>query len=286
MTSPVAPPYDRSGVVVAASALYVAPAYTPLAPDSSILWDPTNWAGKTLTLAGATAITLSVTTALGIQTTASITTPTAANIATALAGLSNVGSTNGLPNVSVSGTVSPFKVVFASALGAVTLAITTSTGGAPTVTDGLWAPAGASEAGWSYSASRQTQDITIEEQSTPVNKFITSTTASVSGNASQADINIIQWAMNASKTQIAQSTGQPAVTVLAGKDTLDHYAVMLETRNRFGLPRRFYIPDVVNADGLTQAFRRNAAQQMVPVSFAALCSPQEIIIRDCTAPGL
>lgn len=286
MTAPTSPFYDTSQIAVADSALYIAPAYTPLPSDAAVLWDPTLWTGKTLTAAGATAITLSVTNSLGTQSTASIAsfaTVTAATLQTTLAALTNVGA----GKVTVTGpNGGPFVIVFASSLGATTLAISASTGGTPTVTGGLWLPPGATDAGWQYSATRQVQDITIEEQSTPVNRFITSTSAQISGNASQASSQNLQYAMNAVKSLIAQASQVTGMTILTMTDDLQHYAACLETKNPAGFARRYYIPDTVVSDGFTQNFRRNAQQQMVPLAFTAVCPPSSIVIRDVTAAAL
>lgn len=282
MTAPTAPTYDATQVVTGASALYIAPANTPLPADSSILWDPTNWTGKTLTLNGATAATFSVTTSAGTQTTASQTTFTKAALTTALAGLSNVGA----GNVTITGTdtTGPFVVVFANTLGAVTLAVTANTGGPPTVTGGLWVPPGATEAGWTFTGDRATQPITIEEQSTPVNEFVSTSNAMISGNAAQASTTNLQYALNAVKSVIARVPGtQPSVEVLTMSDTLVHYAAALETLNVAGFARRYYIPDTIVPQNLTQTFRRQAQQHLVPLQFRAVCPPGSIVVRNITS---
>lgn len=287
MSSPLTPPYNPANVVVGDAALYVAPANTPMPADSSVLFDPTLWTGKTLTANGATAITLSVTSALGTASTASITTfgsETAAALQTALAALSSVGA----GKVTVTGpTGGPFVIVFDASLGGVTLAVTASTGGSgPTVTGGLWLPAGATEQGWTLGGNTNTQDIQIEEQSTPVGTFVTSRTVTISGNLAEDVMQSWQWAWNAVKTLIAQGVGQPAVTQLALSDSLVHYAVALETGNSYGQPRRTYIPDSVATESVTTAFRRAAASRMVPVTFHSVCATNKIITREITAPGL
>jgi hypothetical protein len=58
MSAPTAPPFNTANVLVGQAALYIAPKGTALPADSSVLYDPTNWTGKTLTAVGATAVTL------------------------------------------------------------------------------------------------------------------------------------------------------------------------------------------------------------------------------------
>jgi hypothetical protein len=292
MSAPTAPPYNVNNVIVGDAALYIAPKGTPLPPDNSILFDPTNWTGKTLTPGAATSMTLSVTTSAGTQSTAALTpiaalTPTA--LGAALAGLSNVGTdpSTGLPRVAVTGpTGGPFVVVFASALGAVTLAVTASVGGSPVISGGLWTPPGMTEAGWTFGRSVTTQDITGEEQSTPVARFVSGSTVSISGTVIEASRMNWQVALNAIKSQIAAASGQPGMTVLTLTDDLVHYAVALESKNEFGFATRDYIPDTVQTETLAVAHRRAAAAKGLAVSFNAVCDIKAIVSRAVNSAAL
>lgn len=282
-----APPYRAQNVMVGDAALYIAPSYTPLPLDSSLLFDPTNWTGQVLTANSATAVTLSVTNNLGVQTTSSITsfgTETAAALATTLAALSNVGA----GNVTVVGSAGgPFTITFAYALGVTTVAVTASTGGTgPTVVGGLWVPAGASDAGWTFGTTKQTQDIQIEEQSTPVGTFITSQDVMISGALSEDTMQQLQWSLNALKTITAQATGIPQTTTLTMTDAVQHYAVALESQNPYGLSRRIYIPDTVMTEGISQAYRRAASNRTLAVSFRSVCATSAIIVKEFTLPAL
>lgn len=281
MTAPTAPPYNTNNVLVGPAALYIAPANTPLPADSSILFDPTNWTGKTLTLNGATAITLSVTTSTGTQTTASIGAPgTSAPIQTALQGLSNVGAGNALVTGAAGG---PYTVTFANALGAVTLAITASTGGTgPTVTGGLWVPAGATEAGWTFAKNITTQDINIEEQGPPVGRFVSSSSYQISGTILEASRANWKLALNAVRTLVAAGAGGsgiPGVDVLTMQDALVHYAVALESKNEYGYATRDYIPDAVQGENISVAHRRAAAAKGLAIAFTSVCPVASIVSR-------
>jgi hypothetical protein len=280
MTAPTAPPYNTNNVLVGPAALYFAPVNTPLPADSSVLFDPTNWTGKTLTANGATAVTLAVTTAAGTQTTSSQTLPgTAAAFQTALAGLSNVGA----GNVTVTGAAGgPYTIVFANSLGAVTLAVTGSTGGTPTVTGGLWTPAGATDAGWTFGKSINIQDINIEEQGPPVGRFVTSSSYSISGTILEASRANWQLALNAVKTLIAAGAGGsgiPGVNLLTMQDALVHYAVALESKNEYGFATRDYIPDAVQGENVSVVHRRAAAAKGLAVAFTSVCPVGSIVSR-------
>jgi hypothetical protein len=286
MTAPTAPPYNVNNVLVGPAALYIAPANTPLPADSSILFDPANWTGKTLTANGATAVTLMVTNAAGSQSTASLTsfaTITAAAVQTALAALTNVGA----GKVTVTGSAGgPFQIVFANSLGPVTLTVPTSTGGTgPTVTGGLWTPPGATEAGWTFGKTISTQDINIEEQGPPVGRFVTSSGYGISGTVMESSRANWKMALNALRTLVAAGaggSGQPGVDVLTMQDDLIHYAVALETKNEYGYATRDYIPDAVQAENITVAHRRAATAKGLAVNFASVCDVKLIQSRGIT----
>jgi hypothetical protein len=284
--------YTPGNVVVGQAVLYVAPSFTSLPPANSVLFDSTNWTAKTISFSGsptAGTFTPTVVTAAG---SASVpityaTTLTAATVQTALAGLSNVGT----GNVTVTGTNGgPFTVSFASSLGGVSMTVASAlTGGTtPTVSTsgGLWIPAGATEGGWSFGGSTSTNDINIEEQSTPVGKYVTARTCSISGALAEDTVQSHQWALNMVKSVAAATTGVPATTTLTLSDTLSHYAVALETINAQGFARRYYIPDTVSVSNVTVAFRRAAANRSLPVSFDSVCATSLIVIQEVTSvPG-
>lgn len=278
--------YDPTNVVVGQAVLYVAPSFTAMPADASVLFDPSNWTGKVLTAAGATAITLQVVTAAGTQTTASLTsfaTITAAAVQAALTGLSNVGA----GKASVSGiNGGPFTINFDASLGAVTLSISASTGGTPTISGGLWLPAGASEQGWSFGGNVNTNDITIEEQSTPVGVQVQSRQVSVSGTMAEDVMQSWQWSFNATKTVTAAASGITGKTELNLSDNLTHYAVALEMVNKYGMARRLYIPDNVSIESATVVARRAQMQRLLPVSFRSVCATNLIRIQEITAAAL
>jgi hypothetical protein len=171
--------------------------------------------------------------------TASLTsfaTITAAAVQSALTGLSNVGAGNAVVTGVAGG---PFLIVFNNALGPVTLAISTSTGGAPTITGGLWTPPGATEAGWSFGKNITTNDINIEEQSPPVARLVASSAYTFSGTILEASRANWQVALQSVRTSIAKGaggSGQPAVDVQTMQDALTHYAVALESQTSSGSP--------------------------------------------------
>lgn len=281
MSAPTAPPFNTANVLVGSAALYIAPKGTALPADSSVLFDPTNWTGKILTSGGATAVTLSVTTPDGtVTTTSSITLPgTAATVQAALVALANVGA----GNVTVTGAAGgPYTIVFANALGPITLAITANTGGPSTLSGGLWTPPGATEAGWTFGKNITTNDINIEEQSPPVARIVQSSAYTFSGTILEASRANWQLALQSVRTSVAKgaaSSGIPAVDVQTMQDALVHYAVALESANEYGFATRDYAPDCVQGESISVAHRRAAGPKGLAVVFATVCPVSSIVSR-------
>lgn len=284
MTAQTGALYDTGNLVTGQASLWVAPSFTAPPPDSAPLFDLASWAGITLNANGATAATVTVTSALGTATTTSInpTTITAAALQTALAGLSSVGAGNVLVTAATGG----FRLAFNGALGSVTVTLAAQTAGPATVTQALWLPAGATDQGWAFTGTKQTTDITVEEQSAPAGVTMTSQTVSIPGVLAEDVMQSWQWAFNGTKLVTAQASGQPGKIRIILSDTIARYAVCLETVNKFGLGRRVYIPDSVCLDSPNVGFRRAANKRMLNVSFRSVCNINQIWVDEFTSPAL
>lgn len=281
--------YNASNVKVGQACLYVAPINTPMPADSSVLFDPTNWTGKILTANSATSVTLTIATVFGTVSTAAMATfgsATAATvdtaIETALATLPNYtiptsASGGGVKVTGVTG--GPFTLLFDQALGAVVVTAV-GTGGTPTLTGGLWTPAGASDQGWSFGGSKNVQTIRIEEQSTPVGRFIVDQDVSITGTFAEDVMLSWQIALNMSKAVTAVGTGITPKIRNTMTDALVHYAVALEMSNEIGFARRAYIPDTVSTNAVTIGFRRASDKRMIPVGFGSVCQTNQIVVDD------
>lgn len=280
--------YDAGNVVVGQAVLYVAPPFTPLPPDNSVLFDPTNWCGITLNANGATAATATVVTALGTATTASFnpTTSTAAALQTLLAGLTNVGA--GMVNVTA--VTGGFKLLFNTALGGVTVTLGGQTGGPATITPALWTPAGATDQGWSFTGTKQTSPVKIEEQSARTGTTMDDQSVSIVGTLAEAVARTWQWSFNATRVDTAASSGQPGKTDLFLSDTIAQYAVALEMAtpaNPTQFPVRVYIPNTTCLGSPNVAFRRAGGnKRMFAVNFDSACNINQVNIRIITAAAL
>ena len=274
--------YDANNVIVGQAALFVAASGTAL-PDVSLAnladpFDPAPFMSYSATVAASSSYTLSY----GGQATSTLTdTSTAAAIETALAALSTVGT----GNVTVTGTGTAYTVLFDEQVAGQTLTATATTGTA-TLTGGLWTPVGATDQGWKFGTNKNTQDTTIEEQSTPVGQSITTQNVTFQGALSEDISRTLALAWNAYLTKVAAATGKPGYDQLALTDDVLTYAVCLITNHVNGMPRWIYAPKCSQLSQSSTDFRRAAGKRMYPVTFTTLCKPSEIVTLNFTTAGL
>jgi hypothetical protein len=278
--------YNTNAVVVGQAAVLFAPANTPLPALSTISFtDPFNldpWLTYVLNgTVGATSFTLtykgSVTGSL------TVTGLTAAAIQAALAALPTIGA----GNVTVTGTAATgWRVSIAERVSGGALTITGTGGGTPTVTAALWAPCGATDAGWTFATNKSTNDTTIEEQSTPAGQTITSQKVTIEGALAEDISRTLALAYNAYLTTTAQATGIPGTEELNPTDDVLSYAVAMIMKQWNGNPRLVYAPAWTQLNNVSTAMRRASAKRMYPVAFGTICATTAIRIINFVSPGL
>lgn len=280
--------YSAENVVVGQAAVFFAPKNTALPSFSK--WnvadpfDPGYFESIAVATGTATSFTLAVTNEAGTQTTGDQTVSglTASALQTALAGLSNVGA----GNVEVTGTGGNFSVTFlGDAEGSTMTGTPTPTGGGFAVTASLWVPCGATDQGWQFSASKSTQTIGIEEQSTPVGVTLTSQSISLAGSLSEDITKTLALALNATAASVASGAGTPGYDQLTLTDTPIEYAVAAVTTNAHGFGRLIYAPTWTQLNNVQTSFRRAADKRMYAVQFDTVCRTKDIAVYDFTAAG-
>lgn len=285
--------YNSRGVLVGQAAAFVAPENTPLPGDSITLWDEAVWLAYTVQIgtpsAGNWTLTLTGGNLAAPLTTANIPfgTVNPATVAAAIqTALTAAGVTNVIAAVTGTGAVATPFIVSLSGPATRDIIITatfTLTGGTPLLTAPLWIPAGATEQGWQINYNPSVQDINIEEQQTAVDQQVTAAVLSFVANLAESTVQSMQWALAATKTVQAPDSTHFGKTTLALQASLPHYAVCVESKNKFGLPRRHYCPRMTSAANAGMNFRRAASSQMVPVTFTSISNQDEIQIVEITA---
>lgn len=150
-----------------------------------------------------------------------------------------------------------------------------------------WVNVGGTEEGVTLAVGTDTQDIRIEEQSTPVAVLVTNRNVRVRFAMSEDTVENMKIAYGGGTiTTVAAASTQPGKKTLALSDSLDKLAVGFEGLNSFGFFRRVYIPAVLSLADVETAYRRAANNRAYAVELRAICKPSEILVVDKTAAPL
>lgn len=157
----------------------------------------------------------------------------------------------------------------------------------PSTGNNIWVPVGATEEGMVLRFSRDTEDITVEEQLTPVDVQPTGVDMAVETVLSEDTLKTWMLAMGGGTiTTEAASSGVPGTSKLTIGSDLDRYALGFEAENEFGMPRRVMIPAVVSVGQIEAAYRRAANARRFATAFRAICAPEEVEIVNVEAEAL
>lgn len=148
-----------------------------------------------------------------------------------------------------------------------------------------WKGAGGTDEGFKITIDANTQDINIEEQSTPVARNVDTRTVTIEAALAEDTMQSMQWAYGGNVVTTAAGTGQPGKSVLTLNDDLQVWSAVLETKNSFALPRRYFIPKMVSAGSVEVSFRRAAAKRMYPLTLGSICATGDMQFTEITAPA-
>jgi hypothetical protein len=148
-----------------------------------------------------------------------------------------------------------------------------------------WVPFGATQEGITFGIVQNSNDITIEEQSTPAQVTINSMDISVSTVLSEdtlANVKLVTGGLS-SIAVTAPGTTQIGKSVLTLAEGLSAVALGFDTTNEFGFYRRVYIPKVLSVANVQAVHRRAADSRRYSVTFRAVCPVNQITITNKTA---
>jgi hypothetical protein len=148
-----------------------------------------------------------------------------------------------------------------------------------------WAYVGSTEAGVTVTFNPTTQDISIEEQPTPVGVAVTTAKMEITTSMSEETLGNVSLAYGNGGTiaVTAPGAGQPGKSVLTLSTSLSSVAVAVVGKNLYGFARVVYIPVVVSAGQVQTAYRRAAQQRLYPLTLSAICPFNQITYTDLTA---
>lgn len=147
-----------------------------------------------------------------------------------------------------------------------------------------WAHLGATDQGWKMKLATKTADITIEEQSTPVDMQSDGKTLTITGTLAEDTLQHMLWAYGGGTLSVvAAGASQIGKETLSLQDNLEKWALGLETKNKFGFWRRILIPKVVIASDVENNFRRAAEKRMYSFEATSICPIEDVEIVDMVA---
>lgn len=157
-----------------------------------------------------------------------------------------------------------------------------------------WRAIGATKEGVTGRFSRQVQNITIEEQSTPVGQFTTSSMFTFTAQLSEDTLETIRDAYGGGAiATVAAATGVKGKRTLTLSERLQYLAMGFET---FAAPnanvtdeepwRRQLIPKISSAAEVETAYRRADGQRVYPVTFTSLVPVSQCPIIELNADAL
>jgi len=148
-----------------------------------------------------------------------------------------------------------------------------------------WTYVGSTEAGVTMTFNPTVQNITIEEQPTPVGVAISTADLQITTNLSEETISNINmsWGNGGSIAVTAPGAGQPGKSVLTLSTNFQTVSCAIVGKNQLGYARVLYIPVAVSAGQVQTAFRRAAQQRLYPLTLSSISNFSAVTITDLTA---
>lgn len=147
-----------------------------------------------------------------------------------------------------------------------------------------WTAIGATDEGVTLAFSRTTENITIEEQSVPVDVTTTETNFAVNAALAEDTFKTMRIAFGGGTiTTVAATPAAPGIQRLKISSELEQFALGLEGKNEFGFWRRILIPVTLSVADAEAQYRRAAAKRMWNVSFRSLTDIENCDIVDYIA---
>lgn len=144
-----------------------------------------------------------------------------------------------------------------------------------------WTGIGGTDEGFKIAAEANTQDVMIEEQSTPVTTTVESRTIGIECALAEDTLETMKLAWNGGT--IATVTGPPAKRTMSLQDNINFWTVVLEMKNVAGFARRIYIPRGTFTGSGDTEFRRANDKRLYPIRFNSNCNINQILVTEMQA---
>lgn len=146
-----------------------------------------------------------------------------------------------------------------------------------------WTPLGATTEGLDFGFSRDSNDITIEEQPNPVDVRTSSLAFNADVTLSEDTLETMRIAYGGGTiTTVAGDAETLGYQELEISDEMEDFAFGFEGENQHNLPRRVLIPVVKSVGDIETNYRRAEEQRSYAVSFRSLVPLKDVKILNLT----
>jgi hypothetical protein len=150
-----------------------------------------------------------------------------------------------------------------------------------------WKPIGATEGGVTMRFTRDTTDISIEEQVNPLDVATNTLDPRIEATLAEDTLETMVTAYGGgSIVETPAASGVPGTRELTINEELQHLSLGMEGVNSDGYWRRALWLDVLSVAEVETAYRRAETQRLYAVSFRLVSPISQLKIREMTDPAL
>lgn len=144
-----------------------------------------------------------------------------------------------------------------------------------------WTPIGATEGGVTMRFTRETNDISVEEQPNPLDVATNTLDPRIEATLAEDTLNTMKLAYGGGTIiSTAPTPTTSGVREYKISNELEHLTLGLEGMNHEGYWRRVLLQDVLSVAEVETAFRRSETQRLYAVSFRIVSPVEDMIIRE------
>ena len=150
-----------------------------------------------------------------------------------------------------------------------------------------WKPAGATESGVTMRFTRETTDISIEEQVNPVDVATNTLDPRIEATLAEDTLETMITAYGGgSIATVAAGSGTVGTRELTISEELTHLTLGMEGVNNLGMWRRVLFQDVLSVAEVETSYRRAETQRLYAVSFRLVSPISALKVREMNAVAI
>jgi hypothetical protein len=150
--------------------------------------------------------------------------------------------------------------------------------------DAPWVHPGLTNEGVNASIERDLNFHRVEEQSSPTNVSVNTSTLSFATALAEDVLDNLKLAIGGGVlAKVAAAAGQIGKTTFRPSDEVEVIAVGFEAKNTFGFFRRIYLPRAVSVGSVEMAYRRSESKRVFGTQLQSISDLQDVLFVDKTA---